>query len=256
MSQRLKIAISCGILLAGLGVAFLFRHPSGNSVPTDLGEGMPANGAAVSAPIRAEAPSSEETSAPRDRSAPASSWLGFGSGFAESSSSRSAAQTTEPSAVPPSPSQPPEALAGGPSAGFLRNSAAPQSGSHDVAIAATTVAAGSSQSTARNNLARANSGRTSVAATSRTQPPVRTHVIRDGDTLSYLAEKYLGRGDRYREIFEYNRDVLTYPDILPIGARLKIPPPSASVPARSPSHAPATGDGLAPIPPGSLQRQR
>jgi nucleoid-associated protein YgaU len=57
-------------------------------------------------------------------------------------------------------------------------------------------------------------------------PPV--HRVRDGDTLSKLAERYLGRGDRYLEIFELNRDVLSSPNLLPIGAALKIPPRDGS----------------------------
>jgi nucleoid-associated protein YgaU len=50
------------------------------------------------------------------------------------------------------------------------------------------------------------------------------HRIADGDTLSKLAERYLGRADRSPELFEYNRDVLRTPDVLPIGADLRIPP--------------------------------
>lgn len=51
-----------------------------------------------------------------------------------------------------------------------------------------------------------------------------THRIADGDTLSKLAAQYLGRMDRYLEIYEFNRDVLGSPDLLPIGVVLKIPP--------------------------------
>jgi len=61
-------------------------------------------------------------------------------------------------------------------------------------------------------------------------PPERTHRIVDGDTLPNLAQRYLGRPDRYQEIFERNRDVLKNPEILPIGAELRIPP-SGSIPA-------------------------
>jgi hypothetical protein len=50
------------------------------------------------------------------------------------------------------------------------------------------------------------------------------HKIADGDTLSKLAATYLDASDRYLEIFELNRDVLTTPDLLPIGRELKIPP--------------------------------
>jgi len=51
-----------------------------------------------------------------------------------------------------------------------------------------------------------------------------THEIVDGDTLGGLAERYLGSADRYLEIYEANRDVLSSPQVLPIGAKLKIPP--------------------------------
>ncbi len=76
-----------------------------------------------------------------------------------------------------------------------------------------------------------------------------THTVADGDTLSELAIRYLGQSERYIEIFQLNRDVLDNPDLLPIGAVLKIPPrmgprvklqaptddpPTESAPAASP----------------------
>jgi nucleoid-associated protein YgaU len=78
--------------------------------------------------------------------------------------------------------------------------------------------------------------------------PQQTHKIVDGDTLPGLSQQFLGRPDRYMEIFDYNRDVLRSPDVLPIGAELRIPsrlslpstasanPPSI---ASSPASAPA-----------------
>lgn len=70
------------------------------------------------------------------------------------------------------------------------------------------------------------------------------HEVRDGDTLAQLAQRYLGHSDRYAEIFETNRDLLTHPDVLPLGAKLKI------VVARhtSPAAAPRT-DRLVPLGP-------
>jgi nucleoid-associated protein YgaU len=50
-----------------------------------------------------------------------------------------------------------------------------------------------------------------------------THKIIDGDSLALLAERYLGSASRAMEIYEANRDVLAHPEILPIGAELKIP---------------------------------
>lgn len=55
------------------------------------------------------------------------------------------------------------------------------------------------------------------------QRPVRHRVV-DGDTLAMLAQRYLGSAERQMEIFEANRDLLASPDLLPIGAMLRIPP--------------------------------
>ncbi|MGO9114857.1 MAG: LysM peptidoglycan-binding domain-containing protein [Thermoguttaceae bacterium] len=52
-------------------------------------------------------------------------------------------------------------------------------------------------------------------------PP--THKVIDGDSLGLLAERYLGSASRAMEIYEANRNVLARPEILPIGAELKIP---------------------------------
>lgn len=49
------------------------------------------------------------------------------------------------------------------------------------------------------------------------------HRVIDGDTLAALAERYLGDAGRATEVFEANRDVLSDPELLPIGAVLKIP---------------------------------
>jgi nucleoid-associated protein YgaU len=53
--------------------------------------------------------------------------------------------------------------------------------------------------------------------------PEQTYTIVDGDTLPNLAQRYLGRADRYLELYQYNRDVLSNPEVLPIGAQLRIP---------------------------------
>ncbi len=49
------------------------------------------------------------------------------------------------------------------------------------------------------------------------------HKIVDGDTLADLAARYLGSAARAMEIFQANREVLTDPELLPIGVELKIP---------------------------------
>jgi len=52
---------------------------------------------------------------------------------------------------------------------------------------------------------------------------LKRHQIVDGDTLPKLAVAYLGDRDRYLDIFDANRDVLSDPRLLPIGAELAIP---------------------------------
>ena len=49
------------------------------------------------------------------------------------------------------------------------------------------------------------------------------HRVADGDTLVQIAERYLGSAQRWRELYEFNRDVLASPELLPIGAELRIP---------------------------------
>jgi nucleoid-associated protein YgaU len=64
-------------------------------------------------------------------------------------------------------------------------------------------------------------------------PPSRTviHKIRDGDTLTSLARRYLGDGGRFQEIFAANRQRLPNADVLPIGVEIEVPigpPPQAT----------------------------
>ena len=54
-------------------------------------------------------------------------------------------------------------------------------------------------------------------------PQGRVHVVHNGDTLGRLAKRYLGDEARGLEIFDLNRDVLSNPHLLPIGAELQIP---------------------------------
>lgn len=59
--------------------------------------------------------------------------------------------------------------------------------------------------------------------TQRDSKPLRHHIIHDGDTLASLAQRYLGSADRADEIFQANRDVLTAPELLPIGVEIVLP---------------------------------
>ena len=49
------------------------------------------------------------------------------------------------------------------------------------------------------------------------------HEVQNSDTLEKLASRYLGDQARALEIFDLNRDKLKNPELLPIGAELRIP---------------------------------
>jgi len=49
------------------------------------------------------------------------------------------------------------------------------------------------------------------------------HEVVKGDTLSKIAEKYYGDPSLYTQIFEANTDVLSNPDVIRIGQKLRIP---------------------------------
>ena len=59
------------------------------------------------------------------------------------------------------------------------------------------------------------------------EPPaeaaVEYYVIESGDTLWAIAEKFLGAGNRYPEIFEANREVIEDPDRIFPGQKIRIP---------------------------------
>ncbi|MGD9645020.1 MAG: LysM peptidoglycan-binding domain-containing protein [Pirellulales bacterium] len=93
------------------------------------------------------------------------------------------------------------------------------------------------------------SARTDDPETNRNRPVPRTHRIIDGDTLSGLATRYLGRADRFGEIYEANRDVLRSPDVLPLGALLKIPSAEEPPPIQIGPMVPITREPAPPLAP-------
>jgi nucleoid-associated protein YgaU len=54
-------------------------------------------------------------------------------------------------------------------------------------------------------------------------PTERWHDVVSGDSLSKLAAKYYGDGRQWMRIFEANRNILTDPDRINIGQKLRIP---------------------------------
>lgn len=56
-----------------------------------------------------------------------------------------------------------------------------------------------------------------------------TYIVQPGDTLSGISARFLGSTQRYREIFEANRQLLNSPDDLRPGMELRLPPRVRSV---------------------------
>ncbi len=59
------------------------------------------------------------------------------------------------------------------------------------------------------------------AATAAPEPVF--YTVKSGDTLSAVAKKYYGNANRYNEIFEANKPMLSHPDKIYPGQNLRIP---------------------------------
>jgi nucleoid-associated protein YgaU len=51
----------------------------------------------------------------------------------------------------------------------------------------------------------------------------RTYVVVEGDSLSAIAKRMLGDGNKWRKIYDANRDVIDNPDLIFPGQKLRIP---------------------------------
>lgn len=49
------------------------------------------------------------------------------------------------------------------------------------------------------------------------------YTVQKGDTLSKISKQLFGTPNRYMEIFNMNKDILTNPDLIKIGQKLKLP---------------------------------
>jgi nucleoid-associated protein YgaU len=49
------------------------------------------------------------------------------------------------------------------------------------------------------------------------------HEVKKGETLSKIAEQYYGDSSLYMTIFEANRNILSDPNLIKVGQKLRIP---------------------------------
>jgi len=64
-----------------------------------------------------------------------------------------------------------------------------------------------------------------VAAAAAPEAIASTYVIRDGDDLASIAARFYGHPGAASSLWEANRDRIASPDLLPIGAEIRLPPP-------------------------------
>ncbi|MFO0874919.1 MAG: LysM peptidoglycan-binding domain-containing protein [Phycisphaerales bacterium] len=59
---------------------------------------------------------------------------------------------------------------------------------------------------------------------------VREHTVKDGETLSSIAQKLLGTTSRWQELYQLNKDRIKNPDDVSPGTVLKLPEPATNKP--------------------------
>jgi nucleoid-associated protein YgaU len=205
VGRRRKIAIVAAILIAGTGIALLFRHE----------ERRDTSSTAVGAPSAAPKGSAAAFQpAGQDASAKLAGHIEPAAGLSNN------AESTAAKAVAPYKS-PLESTGSFPLT-------EPAGREPSARFAADTVESPLKwQSVRRPAPAMSESDierEPSNIATPDARSPERRHRIVDGDTLAALAHRYLGSEERQLDLLAYNRDILTNPELLPIGKELRIPP--------------------------------
>ena len=54
-------------------------------------------------------------------------------------------------------------------------------------------------------------------------PTARMYIVQSGDSLSKIAKKFYGDANKWKRIFEANKDVVKNPDVIQPGWKLQIP---------------------------------
>lgn len=85
------------------------------------------------------------------------------------------------------------------------------------------VQGGSASSAPKADFSNVNAGVASTAPTVATPPAAKTYTVARGDSLSKIAKHIYGNANRWRDIFEANRDQLDDPDLIQPGQVLKLP---------------------------------
>lgn len=71
--------------------------------------------------------------------------------------------------------------------------------------------------------AKADFGNVQAGSSSTAPAPEQSYTVAKGDTLSKIAKRFYGSPNRWRTIFEANREQIANPDLIQPGQVLKIP---------------------------------
>jgi len=63
----------------------------------------------------------------------------------------------------------------------------------------------------------------SIPGPAQTADQMTIYEVKPGDTLGAIAQRFYGKASLYPKIFEANRDILTDPNLIKVGQKLKIP---------------------------------
>ena len=85
------------------------------------------------------------------------------------------------------------------------------------------------------------------------EPAPSTYVIRDGDDLASISSRFYGHPAAAAALWTANRDLIPNPDLLPIGAEIRLPPPWAIPGSASSQHGGVRS--IEPPPTGVFPRQ-
>jgi nucleoid-associated protein YgaU len=238
-SPRTKVGIAAAILIVGFGTAVLFyRHGPSNELPENSApSGEVASAAKTSAvaaapttPAATTAPQAEPSLAGRIepyRAYEVNPPPAAGAESAGNAAAGPSAATSNHSVVANNSTA--ELLPAEAAATTLAEFVTPRHAEAPAAEALPVVAkpASPARSDSFEQLFDRFDSKPAPASAEATRLLPARHKIVDGDTLTALAKKYLGNEERSLDLFDYNRDVLTSPELLPIGKELRIPPPGS-----------------------------
>ena len=205
-----KICLALGILLVGIVAALFFRNESGaGQQPPQLADADALDAKIADKPVRpydarqtGESPRQPTVVSNAGNPQPQFTYDGFDSESRNGGNFARPAEFTQP--APPQPIKPKAA------GKQLARNPSPDPNAAWNAVGKSAPAR--------------NVSRTSTVG-------MRTYRVKRGDTLSGIAQKFLGSSRRYNEIFNANRNVLRTPNSLREGMILRIPDQKANEPS-------------------------